>query len=301
MLSVKNKSLIHFHFINIIFGFSSILGVLISIQAIPLVWYRMLIASASLGVFFLVFQRSHFLLARRKALLSVLFGGVIIALHWITFFHAIKIVGVSLTLSMMSTGAFMTSIIEPLAFRRRFSFRELLFGAMALIGVAVIFNAELASSQGIFIALFSAFLSALFSVLNGKMVQNHKPVTLTFYQLLIGTLCISLYLIAFMHYGAADFAVTSMDIVWLLILGIICTAYAFYAFIAVMKNLSPFTIMMLINMEPIYGILLALSIFGEKEYLSANFYLGLIIVLLAIATNGFLKWIFLKKNKKSRY
>ena len=290
MLSVKNKSLIHFHFITIIFGFSSILGALISIQAIPLVWYRMLIASVSLGVFFLVFQRSHFLLAR-KALLSVLFGGVIIALHWITFFHAIKIAGVSLTLSMMSTGAFMTSIIEPLAFRRRFSFRELLFGAMALIGVTVIFNAELANSQGIFIALFSAFLSALFSVLNGKMVQNHKPATLTFYQLLIGTLCISLYLIAFMPYGAADFAVTSMDIVWLLILGIICTAYAFYASIAVMKNLSPFTIMMLINMEPIYGILLALTIFGEQEYLSANFYLGLIIVLLAIATNGFLKWI----------
>ena len=288
MQSDRSKNLLLYHFVVVIFGFSSVLGVLISLDAIPLVIYRMGLAALGLAIFFILYNPKYFIL--KTSMWSLVFiGGVIIAIHWATFFYAIKIAGVSLTLSMMATGAFMTAMLEPLLIKRKVLIYEIFFGGFTALGVGLIFNAEFEEFQGILIALFSAFLSALFTILNNQMVKKAHPITLSFYQLLIGAGVGIFYALSFGNYSLNDFQLEDWDFVWIFILAFVCTSYAFNVSIKVMKHLSSFTIMMIINLEPIYGILLSLAIWNEKEYMSPMFYLGFCIVLGSILMNGLYK------------
>ena len=291
MLNDRSKSLLQYHLMVLIFGFSSVLGALISLSAIPLVIYRMGLASIGLAFYFILYKPQYFYLSR-KMWGKVFIGGIIIAIHWVTFFYAIKIAGVSLTLSMMATGAFITSIIEPLFINRKILLYEILFGGLTAIGVGLIFNAEFEQFKAILIALFSAFLSALFTILNNQMVKKVIPITLSFYQLLVGALVGIIYVFFFGEYAFNDFQLNEYDWIFILILSWFCTSYAFNISIKVMKHLSAFTIMMIINLEPIYGILISLAIWNEREYMSLTFYIGLLIVLGSILLNG------LYKNKK---
>ena len=288
MQSDRSKSLLLYHFVVVIFGFSSVLGALISLDAIPLVIYRMGLAALGLAIYFILYNPKYFIL-KTSMWSSVFMGGVIIAIHWATFFYAIKIAGVSLTLSMMATGAFMTAMLEPILIKRKVLVYEIFFGGFTALGVGLIFNAEFEEFQIILIALFSAFLSALFTILNNQMVKKAHPITLSFYELLIGALVGILYVLFFGNYNLNDFQFEDWDFVWIFILAFICTSYAFNVSIKVMKHLSSFTIMMIINLEPIYGILLSLAIWNEKEYLSPMFYLGFCIVLVSILMNGIYK------------
>jgi len=288
MQNDRSRSLLLYHFMVVIFGFSSVLGALISLEAIPLVLYRMGLASVGLAFFFFFYKPQYFKLSPNMWG-KVSLGGVIIAIHWVTFFYAIKVAGVSLTLSMMATGAFITAMIEPLIIRRKILGYEIIFGGITAIGVGVIFNAEFEQFYGILIALLSAFLSALFTILNNQMVKHALPITLSFYELLVGTLVCGIYVMFFGNYAWSSFAFHGYDWIWILILAWVCTSYAFNVSIKVMKHLSSFTIMMIINLEPIYGILLSLAIWNEREYLSPSFYLGFFIVLGSILVNGIYK------------
>ena len=288
MQNDRSKSLLLYHFVVVIFGLSSVLGALISLDAIPLVIYRMGLAAIGLAIFFILYNPKYFIL-ETSMWSSVFIGGVIIAIHWATFFYAIKIAGVSLTLSMMATGAFITAMLEPLLIKRKVLVYEIFFGGFTAIGVGLIFNAEFEELQGILIALFSAFLSALFTILNNQMVKKAHPISLSFYELLIGASVGIFYVLFFGNYSLNDFELEDLDFVWIFILAFICTSYAFNVSIKVMKHLSPFTIMMIINLEPIYGILLSLAIWNEEEYMSPMFYLGFFIVLGSILMNGLYK------------
>lgn len=294
MRSDRSKNVILFHFIVFIFGFSSILGAVISLDALPLVIYRMLLATLGLGVYFLIFNRKLFQLSQ-KLWVGVLLGGVVISIHWITFFHAIKIAGVSLTLSMMSTGALLAALLEPLFYKRKIMAYELFFGLLVVVGVGVIFNAEFNQWEGLLIALFSAFLSALFTIINGKLVQQAKAITLSFYQLLIGGLVV--LGVAFINQTVivTPFQLSQWDFLALLVLAWFCTSYAFNASISVMKHLFPYTVMMIINMEPIYGILMAVLFLNEQKELSFPFFIGFTIVFTAIVLNGVFK---MRKEKE---
>ena len=288
MQNDRSKSLLLYHFVVVIFGFSSVLGALISLDAIPLVIYRMGLAALGLAIFFILYNPKYFIL-ETAMWSSVFIGGVIIAIHWATFFYAIKIAGVSLTLSMMATGAFITAMLEPLLVKRKVLIYEIFFGGFTALGVGLIFNAEFEEIQGNLIALFSAFLSALFTILNNQMVKKAHPITLSFYELLIGALVGIFYVLFFGNYSLNDFKLEDWDFAWIFILAFICTSYAFNISIKVMKHLSSFTIMMIINLEPIYGILLSLTIWNEEEYMSPMFYLGFFIVLGSILMNGLYK------------
>jgi drug/metabolite transporter (DMT)-like permease len=284
----RTKSLITYHFIVVIFGFSSVLGALCSLDAIPLVIYRMLLASIGLALYFLIFHRSYFNLDR-SLWLKVFYGGVIIGIHWVTFFHAIKVAGVSLTLSMMATGAFITAMIEPIINKRKVLGYELVFGGLIALGVGLIFQAEFEQLYGISIALISAFLSAVFTILNTKMVKQARPITLSFYELLVGALVGILFVILSGQYEFEAFQLHQWDLLWILLIAWVCTSFAFNLSIKVMQHLSPFTVMLIINLEPVYGILLSLAVWGEEELMSIRFYIGFIIVLGAILLNGFYK------------
>ncbi|MGB1168292.1 MAG: DMT family transporter [Flavobacteriaceae bacterium] len=288
MQDVRTKNIIHFHFIVFIFGFSSVLGALCSLEALPLVIYRMALAFLGLGVYFAIFKPSFFKL-KRTLWPYVLVGGLVIGVHWVTFFHAIKVAGVSLTLSMMATGAFITAMLEPLMNNRKILAYELLFGGLIAFGVGLIFKAEYEYLYGISIALISAFLSSVFTILNAQMVQQGRAITLSFYELVVGAVVGILYVLVSGNYTVQDFYLEQWDLLWILLIAWVCTSYAFNISIKVMEHLSPFTVMMIINLEPVYGILLSLIVWGEQELLSVRFYIGFCIILSVIFLNGIYK------------
>ena len=288
MQDVRTKSLIHYHLIVFIFGFSSVMGALCSLDAIPLVVYRMLLASLGLAVYFAIFHPTYFRL-ERSLWVKVILGGLIIGVHWVTFFHAIKVAGVSLTLSMMATGAFITAMIEPLINKRKILGYELLFGGLIAVGVGMIFQAEYEHLYGISIALLSAFLSSVFTILNTQLVKQGKAITLSFYELLVGAVFGIGFVIFSRDYTLEAFELRQWDWLWIILIAWVCTSYAFNISIKVMQHLSPFTVMLIINLEPVYGILLSLAIWGDEELMSFRFYLGFVIVLGAILLNGIYK------------
>lgn len=289
MPNVKFKNHLHLHFLVFIAGFTAILGELITIQAIPLVWYRMTIAGI-LMFGFLRFKRITLNIPFNVKIRFFL-AGVLIALHWITFFAAIKISNISVTLAMFSTGAFFASLIEPLFYRRRINSYEIIFGLLVMVGVAMIMQIESEYFYGIILGILSAFLSSLFAVMNGKFVQNYNAVTISFYEFISGILFISIFL-AFDHehgFSVSFFNITFSDFIYLLILASICTAYAFIASVYVMKNITPFSVVLTYNLEPVYGIIIAFIIFPEKERMPVIFYIGSSLIIFTVLLNAIIK------------
>jgi drug/metabolite transporter (DMT)-like permease len=287
MQDVRLKNYLHLHFIVFIWGFTAVLGALITLPAMHLVWYRMCIAVGIIVIYAAITKAP--LKIPFKTLMGFLFAGVVIALHWFTFFEAIKVSNISVTLACLSTGAFFTSFLEPIFFGRKVVIYEVLFGLMVIGGLYMIFHFEGDYLNGIVLALSSAFLSASFSIINGKYAREYSPVTISFYELLGGILFFTVYFAFDGSFTKQFFEVSSKDWLWLFILGSFCTAYAFIASVHVMKYLSPYTVMLTINMEPIYGIILAIIVFDKKEQMSVWFYAGAAIILTTVILNGILK------------
>ena len=281
------KNYLLLHFIVFIWGFTAILGALITIDAIPLVWYRMLLAVLFIAIYFLWKKKSF--KVDRAGLLKFFFTGVVIALHWVFFFKAIKVSNVSVALVTMSTGAFFTALIEPVFFKRKINTLELFLGLLVIAGLYIIFNFESQYKLGIIYALIASFLGALFAVLNGLFIKKYTADTISFYQLFFGVVFITMYLLLTNSFSVDFFQIPAADWMYLIVLSSICTAYAFIASVQVMKYLSPYTVMLTINLEPIYAIILALFIFGDKEQMSSTFYLGAFIVLFVVLLNGIIK------------
>lgn len=296
MQESKLKNYLLLHLIVFIWGFTAILGALISIDAIPLVWYRMGLASIFILMYLLVRKRN--LRIDKKAIVKFIFSGIIIAIHWITFFKAIKVSNVSVALVTMSTGAFFTSLIEPIFFKRKIKPIEILLGLIVVAGLYIIFNFESQYSLGIIYALISSFLSALFAVLNGLYIKEYKANIISFYQLLFGTLGVTVFLLITNGFSVDFFQLPNSDWLYLFVLSSICTAFAFIASVEVMKYLTPYTVMLTINLEPVYAIILALLIFGEKEQMNPEFYIGAFIVLFVVLLNGLIKNKSIFKKKK---
>lgn len=283
----KLKNYLLLHFIVFIWGFTAILGALITIDAIPLVFFRMGLAVLFIALYFLIKKKSFYL--DKTGVFKFLITGVIIATHWIFFFKAIKVSNVSVALVTMSTGAFFTSLIEPVFFKRRIKSLELILGLFVIVGLYIIFNFESQYQLGIIYALISSFLGSLFAVLNGLFVKKYDENRISLYQLLFGTLFVFIYLVINGQITLEFFALQKMDWFYLFVLSSICTAYAFIASVKVMKYISPYTVMLTINLEPIYAIILALFIFGDKEKMNPEFYLGAAIVLGVVLANGVIK------------
>ena len=292
MQSGNAKSHLQLHLIVFIWGFTAILGKLITLDALPLVWWRMLFAVIFIFLY-LKTQRKNAAISNKTILLFLL-SGCIIALHWFTFFKAIKVSNVSVTLACLSSGSFFAALLEPLFYKRKIVLYELFFGAVVIFGLYLIFKFQGNFADGIVLALISAFLSALFAVINSKFVKNYAPELISFYELLGGVLFFTFLLFCTQSFTTSFFRLSMSDFLYLMILSSICTAYAFVVSTSVMKFLSPFTVMLTINLEPIYGIILALLFFKNSEKMNPEFYLGALIILFSVLINAFLKR---KKNK----
>ena len=222
--------------------------------------------------------------------------GVLIALHWVFFFHAVKVSNVSVTLSVMSAGALVTALIEPIVYKRSFDLYEIILWLVVVIALGMIMQTEYRFIDGMLLAFIAVLLSVAFTLINGKVVHESDARVMSVYQLGTGAICMSVILFFQGKWSVDLFSITQADMLWISILAIVCTAYAFVVSISVMRHLRPFSLMLAINMEPVYGILLGLLIFGSDEKMSLPFYIGTLLILSSVLMNGYLK---LKKERSS--
>ena len=274
------------HFIVFLWGFTAILGKLISIAALSVTFWRVAIASMAILLLLGWLKRYARLQLSRRATVQIMLAGVLVGTHWVLFFYAAKVASVSICLAGMSTASLFTAFLEPIIRKRPFRSYQFGFGLVVMVGVGLIANAEYDQLFGLGIALVSAFIGALFSTLNGRFADAHGPMAITFYEMLGATLAIGAFIPLFGSYlsegGPLTFWPSPMDWGYLLLLSLVCTVYAFYVSVELLQRMSVFTTNLIINMEPVYGILLALLIFGEEEQMQPNFYVGAAIILLAV-------------------
>ncbi|PWK18030.1 DMT family transporter [Xanthomarina spongicola] len=296
MQNDKLKNYLHLHLLVFIAGFTAILGELISISSVSLVWYRMFMATIIMvGFIFITKVKIRIPL---KSIGKLALAGIIIALHWITFFESINVANISITLAMFSSGAFFASLLEPLIYKRKIIWYEMLFGILIIIGVVIITNSEFKYLYGIVLGIISAFLSSTFAVLNGKFLEQHTATVISFYEFVSGVLFISLFMYFFGDgFSESFFTLSLSDFIYLFILASVCTAYAFIASVYVMRYISPYTVVLTYNLEPVYGIVLALILFPEKEIMSSSFYIGAAIIISVVMINGVIKNLKKQKNK----
>lgn len=295
------KDHLKLHIIVFIWGFTGILGTLITWSALEIVEFRMWVAALAL-LLFIAYKRKK-IWVRKKLVLTYLLIGSIVALHWILFFAALKVSTVSVTLTTLSSATLFTAIFEPLFFRRKLKSHEVIMGMAIIIGLFIIFGFEPGYRLGVILALFSAACASLFTTLNGVLIsKKQSSVSITFYEMLGGAVftTVLLKILNWLHFSLPENEAPIPGTLWvnifyLLILSILCTAIAFVVSVEVMKNLSPFTVSVSINMEPIYSIVLALLFFGQREFMSTGFYVGALLILGVIFLNA---WI--KKNQKRR-
>ena len=296
MPNAETKHYLILHFLVFIAGFTGILGALISIGSIQLVWFRMAMAAVIMLLYIKIVKLK--INVDSKAKIKFLLAGIIIALHWITFFESIKQSNVSIALSMFSTGAFFASFIEPLIFKRRIVWYEIVFGILVAIGVFLITQSEIKYLNGILLGISCAIFSSIFAVLNGKFVKSYRASVISFYEFIGGITFISLFLLIFRGgFKTSFFSLSPSDWFYIFILASICTAYAFIAAVNVMRHISPYTVVLSYNLEPIYGIVLAILLFPEKEIMSPKFYLGAVLIISTLLLNAYFKKFKRAKNK----
>lgn len=296
MPNAKLKHYLHLHFLVIIAGFTAILGELITIGALELVWYRMAIAGILMFIYIKIIRLD--VKISRLTFLQFSAAGVIIALHWITFFEAINQANVSIALAMFSSGAFFASFIEPLFFKRRILGYEIIFGIIVVLGVVLITSSEMGYVNGIILGLFSALFSTLFAVINGRFIEKHNATVISFYEFISGVLFLTVFiLLSGKTFNTEFFTLSNSDWMYLFILASICTAYAFIGSVDVMRYISPFTVILSYNLEPLYGIAIALFLFPETEKMSPQFYIGAILVLITVLFDAVFKNYKIRKGK----
>lgn len=214
--------------------------------------------------------------------------GCIVALHWVCFFQAVKVSNVSVALGCLASSTLFTSLIEPLIERRKVRSIEVFIGVVIIIGLYIITQFAFHYWQGILFALAAAFLATVFSVLNRRLVQQYDPLLIASYEMSTGCAAITLYVLGSGGFSTPIAQILPTDWLCIAFLAFVCTGYAFTAITALMRRLSAFTVNLAINLEPVYGIILAYFVFGDTERMHLGFYVGALLILAAVLGYPFL-------------
>ena len=281
------------HLIVFLWGFTAILGKLIHANAEVLVFYRMLFASVFLYLFIRIIKKDSIKVSK-KLLLKLVGIGSLMAFHWLFFFSSIKVSNVSIALSCLGTSTLFAALLEPLIFKRKIDLSEIVMGIVIVICISLIFKVEFQYKLGIIYGLICALLGTIFSVFNGKLYGKTSSGNIIFYEIFGGFLVISLYYV-FSGQISQIGEISYRDLALLTLLASVFTAYPMFESVNLMKYISPFTLILTVNLEPIYGIILAFFIFGESEKMSAVFYGASLVMILAIVIDG-----VIKARKKSK-
>ena len=287
------KAFLQLHLAVFLAGFTGILGRLITLNEGLLVWYRLLISSATMWVLFLLLKKIQKISFRD--ILKITGVGFIAAMHWVTFYGSIKSANVSVALVCFSSVGFFTALLEPLIFKKRIDITELLLGIVVMIGIYIIFRFDPKYEIGIIIGIISAILGSLFPILNKSLLHRVSVETLLSYELTGGFLVLTILLPFYLHYFPSNqFLPGWINLFWLLVLSWACSVWAFQLSANALKKLSAFTVNLTYNLEPVYGILLAFVVYHENKELSRWFYIGFALIGLALAIHI----ILLRKNEK---
>lgn len=280
---------ISLHFTIFMLGFTGIIGKLIAIPTLSMVFYRTGLAAITMFLI-LYLSKSSFKLSFQQAKPLLLTGGFI-AIHWAFFFGSARISNVSISLAGFATQALFTSIVEPLFLKRKIQVLEVFLGLVAIIGIYVILSFEFNHLIGFLLGMASAVMSAFFSVFNAKLIQKYEAPVITLYEM-IGACVGSLFLIPIIAYflnEPINLNPSMMDWFWISILAIVFTVFPFSAMAHFLKKFSAFSINLSLNLETVYGIIIAYFVFGETEKMTAGFYIGTLIILLSVLVYPVLK------------
>ena len=286
------RALWQIHLCVLLWGFTAILGKLITLPALPLVWWRMLIVVAVLALLPKVWRGIRAMPARTRWAYAGI--GALVALHWLTFYGAIKLSNASVAATCIAFATPMTALVEPLLTRQRFQPRDLLLGVLSLPGIwLVVGGVPPGMHAGIVAGVISALFVALFGTLNKRMVDGGDPLTVTALELGAGTLTLTLLaplmpLLVPAFAGPLLVLPSGMDAFWLVLLALACTLFPFALCLVALRHLSAFTAQLSVNLEPIYAIVLAAILFAEQQELSTQFYLGVAIILGVVFAQGLL-------------
>ena len=279
------------HFIVFLFGFTAILGKLVSLPSVEMVFYRTLLAAIGMAALILIMKGS-FVLPKKTDLLKLFLTGLIVATHWLTFFGSGRLSNPSVSLVGFATCSFWAALIEPIAKRKKIRPMEVGLGIAVLIGLYVIFSFNFNYLLGLLLGIASGLTAAIFSVINSKMVTRISSYTITFYEMVGACIGIVAFFPFYQKYISEDslnLTPTWADWFYLALLGWACSVYAYSQMIELSKKLSVFFIQLALNLEPVYGIGFAILIFGKQEVMGWNFYLGTAIILTAVALYPLLK------------
>jgi drug/metabolite transporter (DMT)-like permease len=273
------------HVTVLLWGFTAILGHAISIHAVPLVWYRVGFVIVVLAI--LLPLRGQSLRGPWRSFWRAAVVGAFIGIHWLCFYGSIKQAGIAIAVLTLSTLAFFTAVLEPIVFRRRVAIGELVIGAVVVAGVALLVQLHgHPDTLGVLLGFGSAFFSAIFGVLNGKLAPHEPPMRLLFHEMLAAFAIVSLAFIVAPAELVLPNELSLADITWLVVLAIACTVIPQVWALIVLRTLSPFTIAVCVNLETVYALALGALIFPDTERLSAKFYLGAAILLGLVVANG---------------
>ena len=281
IFAFMRKAFIQLHTAVFLAGFTAILGKLIGLNEGLLVWYRMLITTILL--FILMYFKNELGRVSLKDGLKIVGVGVIVALHWVTFYGSVKYGNVSIAVVCFSASGFFTAFFDPLIFKRRIVLKEVLLGLLSIAGILIIFDFHPEFKTGIIFGIISAVGSALFPIFNKQLLVKFSPSTLTFYEMGGGLIALTFLLPLYLYqFPASYYLPDPADWLWLFILAGVCTVLCFDLQLNALKKISPFTANIAYNMEPVYGIILAFIIFHENKQLDMHFYIGVSLIIFSV-------------------
>ena len=287
------KAYIELHIAVFLFGFTAILGKLITLDAVSLVWWRVLIASVAFGL--IVNLPKTLRTLPRKRIMQFLGIGLLLAAHWVTFFWSIKLANASVTLAALSTQTFFTAFFEPMIVKTPFRRYEAMLGLVVIPAMLLIVSGiDTSMIDGLLVGILSAFLVSLFATLNKRYITTAKPLQISFFELSGAWLGVTLVMPFVISANEAPFIPSTEDIMYLLVLGLVCTTVAYLLAVRSLLHLSAFASNLTINLEPVYGILLAWLILHENEQLSTGFYLGSALMICTVLSYPLLRRYFEK-------
>lgn len=286
-MSATRSALFRLHLIVFLWGFTAILGKMIQAEAPALVFYRMLFAAVILFGY-IRFVRKDSVAVSRQTLLRLIGIGGLMGFHWLCFFYSIKIANVSIALSCLSLSTLFAAFLEPWIYRRKIDIAEVIIGLIVVVCILLIFNAEMQYKLGIAAGVLCALFGTLFSVFNGKMFGKTSSGNIIFYEIFGGWAVVAL-LFAFTGNMDVIGEITSRDLALITLLAGVFTAYPMFESVRLMKYISPFTLILTVNLEPVYGIVLAYFIFGDSEHMSPVFYIASLVMVVSIVANGIVK------------
>ncbi len=287
MALLFNRHFALLHLVVFIWGFSPVLGRFITADAWQLVWFRIVITITAMFVYVKV--KGHDLKVSMQDFRNLFGTGLIVVTHWICFYGAIKVSNISVTMVSFSTGTLFSALLEPIFFKRSLRIYEFIIGMIIIAGIALIFSIHFEYWEGIVLGIAAAFTGSLFGVFNGMLAQKLRPSVISFYEMSAAISGLSLFLLFRGDFTPEFFVLDQNSVIGITILSLACTVFPFIASVSLTRHISPYTIVLTVNLETVYGIIWAALLYHENNEVKPTFYVGVVIIFLAIFLNSYLR------------